>query len=176
MVRSIARLAVPLMLVVSSGILDAQADKPVLLVPKVEVRAAAKKMCIDLLENLKAGKTAEIADWIIAQLGYAYSEADKLTKRNDFKSKLDLILAGPPASAYGKLDGFDLLDEGYLPGSDRYFRYVFISYHQKAPLIWEFRFYVGPKDQLSLHFITWSEKNPFEYLATADIRLPSLVE
>lgn len=162
-------------LLISFTVIQAQAYKPVYRAPQPEVQAAAKKMCTVVFENLKAGKTAEIADWIVAQLGYSYSEAEKMTKRNDFKSKLDLVLAGPPASPYGKPDGFDILDEAYLPGSGRYFRHVYISYHQKAPLVWEFRFYVGPDNQVALTFITWSEKNPFEYLASSDMRLPSSV-
>jgi hypothetical protein len=158
------------------AVFHAELSKPGQRVPSLEIQVAARKMCTDLFDNLRAGKTAEIADWIIAQLGYSYSEADKITKRNDFKSKLDLMMAGPPASPYGKLDGYDVLDEGYLPGSARYFRYVYISYHQKAPLVWEFRFYFGPNNQVVLTYITWSEKNPFEYLSTSDMRLPAWVK
>jgi len=158
-----------------SGAAQAQYYRPPHRVPPPEVETAARKMCTDLFDNLKAGKSAEIADWIIAQVGSSYSEADKLTRRNDFKSKLDILLAGPPASPYGKPDGYDVLDEAYLPGSSRYFRYVYISYHQKSPLIWEFRFYVGPENKVNLVYITWSEKNPFEYMATSDMRLPTWV-
>jgi len=77
----------------------------------------------------------------------------------------------PPQSSYGKLDGYDLMDESYLPGSVRYFRLTYISYHEGAPLIWQFRFYVKPNGKIALNYITWSEKNPFEFLSTSDMLL-----
>ena len=167
--------SIVILAVLSSETIWAQGFKPELKPPTAVALTAARKMCTALFENLKAGKTQDIADWIMSQLGYTYSEADKITNRNNFKSKLDLVLAGPPASAYGKVDGYDLIDEAYLPGTGRYFRFVYISYHQGAPLIWELRFYVKPDGQVALHYITWSEKNPFEYMSTSDMRLPSWV-
>ncbi len=153
----------------------AQEFKAELKTPSASALAAARKMCTELFENLKAGKTQEIADWLQAQIGYLDSEANKITNRNKYKSQLDVVLAGPPASPYGKVDGYDLIDEAYLPGTNRYFRFVYMSYHQKAPLIWEFRFYVGPSSQVSLNSFAFSDKNPFEYMSTSDMRLPSWV-
>lgn len=174
MKRSFIILIVALCLLAPAGV-RAQPFTPELKSPNPAALTAARKMCTTLFENLKSGKTQEIADWMMSQLGYINSEAEKLTNRNNFKSKLDLVLAGPPASAYGKVDGYDLIDEAYLPGTGRYFRFVYISYHQRAPLIWECRFYVGPENQVALHYITWSEKNPFEYMSSSDMRLPAWV-
>lgn len=140
-------------------------------VPNAEALSAARTQCTQLFDHLKAGKTQEISDWIISEVGCALSEGVRIAQRNDFKSKLDLILVGPPASPYGKIDGYDLIDETYLPGSDRYFRYVYITYHQSAPLTWEFRFYVKPDNSVSLNFITWTELNPFKYMSTPDMLL-----
>ncbi len=169
--KRILMLAVAVILI-SPAALRAQLHRPALEVPSAEALSAARKLCTGLFDKLKAGRTGDIADWMISELGYSYSEADKITRRNDFKSKLDLVLKGPPASAYGKLDGYDLLDESYLPGTSRYFRYVYISYHQRAPLIWEFRYFIKPDGKVALNYIIWSEQNPFEYLATSAMRLP----
>ena len=150
---------------------SAQLFKAETKVPNAKALSAAQKHCTQVFEHLKAGKTQEISDWIMSEIGYALSEADKIRRRNEFKSRLDLLLAGPPSGPYGKIDGYDLLDESYLRGSDRYFRYVYISYHQDAPLIWEFRFYVRPDGGASLNFIIWSEMNPFVYMSTPDMLL-----
>ena len=93
--------------------------------------------------------------------------------KNDFKSKLDLVITSPPVTPYGKLSGYDLIDEAYLPNSNRYFRLVYISYHEGAPLLWEFRFYVKPDGKIALNYIVWSEKNPFEYMSNAEMTFPS---
>lgn len=140
--------------------------------PSIEARSEARSQCKNLFTHLEKGETQKIADWIITEIGYVFSEAERVTKRNDFKSKLDLILAGPPASPYGRIDGYDLISQSNLPGSDRYFRYTFISYHQGAPLMWTFRFYVKPDGSVALHFVTWSETDPFEYLSTPSMLLP----
>ena len=151
---------------------SAQLYKAEMKAPSAEALSAARKQCMSLFNNLKKGKTEEIAQWMIEEIGYAYSPAEKLSKKNDFQAKLDAVLVSPPVSYYGKIDGFDLVDESYLPGSDRYFRFVYISYHEGAPLLWEFRFYVKKDGAPTLHFITWSEANPFEYMSTSDMLLP----
>jgi hypothetical protein len=138
--------------------------------PSPEALAAAHKACTDLFANLAAGKTEEIAKWITDELGYTRDAASKMTLKNDFKSKLDLVVASPPVTPYGTLSGYDLLDESYLPNSNRYFRFVFISYHEAAPLIWEFRVYVKPDGKVALNHVEWSEKNHFEYMPSPEIR------
>jgi len=134
-----------------------------------EAVAQARKMVTSLFTNLKEGKTEDIAKWIVAEIEYAQDAATKVKNTGEFKSKLDIISLSPPEGTYGKLDGFDEIDEAYLPGSSRYFRLTFLSYHEGAPLTWEFRFYVKPDGKVALHYISWSEKNPFEYLSSGDM-------
>src|SRR5579864_8324030 len=98
--------------------------------PNPEALASARKACTDLFSNLAAGKTEDIATWISNELGYMRDPASRITMKNDFKSKLDLIVTPPPVTPYGKLSGYDLIDESYLPNSNRYFRLVYISYHE----------------------------------------------
>jgi len=151
--------------------ISAQTTRPQIKRPAEEVIANARKMMEELFADLKAGKSEKIAKWMIDQIGYAWDASTKLQNMNEYKSKLDIILLSPPANAYGKLDGYDLLDESFLPGSDRYFRLTYISYHEGAPLIWEFRFYVKPDRKVALNYIGWSEKNPFEYISTSEMLL-----
>jgi hypothetical protein len=148
-----------------------QAVPPQMKVPSGQSLARAHKMAEQLFENLKNGKSQAIAQWIADEIGYAWDASTKIQKLNDFKAKLDIVGVSPPASSYGKLGGYDLIEESYLPGSDRYFRTTYISYHEGAPLIWEFRFYVNPKGKVTLNYITWNTDNPFEYLATPDMQL-----
>jgi len=133
---------------------------------------SAHKKCATLFDNLKKGKTEDIAGWIIDEMGFAYPAEEKLARKAEFKEKLDAILVSPPVSYYGQLDAYDLIDESYLPGSKRYFRLVYISYHEGGPLLWEFRYYVKGDGTPSLHFVTWTEANPFEYMATSAMLLP----
>jgi len=128
-------------------------------------------MAEQLFEWLKAGKNDEIAEWIVSEVGYAWDAGTRIKKLNEFKSQLDILKVSPPDSSYGKLGGYDLIEESYLPGSNRFFRTTYITYHEGAPLIWEFRFYVNPEDKVTLNFITWDPSNPFEYLAKSDMQL-----
>lgn len=141
-----------------------------------EAVAAGRKMVATLFANLKEGKTEDIARWIVSEVGYALDAPSKVKNTNEYKSKLDIVLISPPASAYGKLDGYDQINEAYLPGSSRYFRLSYISYHEGAPLLWEFRFYVTPNGKVSLNHLSWNEKNPFEYLSTSDMLLTHWVK
>ena len=153
-----------------------QSFKPQMKVPNAEALAIARKSCTDLFDKLEAEKTEEIAPWFTNELGYTRDPASKMTLKNEFKSKLDLIIASPPVTPYGKLSGYDLLDEAYLPNSNRFFRMIYISYHERAPLIWEFRFYVKPDGKPALNYIIWSEKNPFEYLSSLQVAPPRPLE
>jgi hypothetical protein len=158
--------------VLSTGAAHAQLFKPELKVPKADALSAARKTCTDMFAKLKDGQSEAIAAWIVEQVAFSRDEASKLNLKNDFRSKLELVLANPPVSPYGTLAGYDLVDEAYVPGSDRYFRLTYMTYHQRAPLLWEFRFYVKPDGVVSLHYISWNETNPFEFLATSDMMLP----
>jgi len=151
--------------------LRAQLDKPRIMTPSADLVSAAYKMAEGIFANLKSGKSEDIARGLVEQIGYAWDAGTKIQKVNDFKSKLDMILLSPPAGSYGKMSGYDLIEESSLPGTDSYFRLTYISYHEGAPLVWEFRFYVKPDGKLALSACMWSDKNPFEYLSTADMQL-----
>jgi hypothetical protein len=147
----------------------AQSTKQEIKTPNEEALMAGRKACTDLFSNLASGKTEQIAAWIANEIGYMRDPANRITMKNEFKSKLDLVITSPPVTPYGKLSGYDLIDEAYLPNSNRFFRLVYISYHEAAPLIWEFRFYVKPDGKVALNYIVWSEKNPFEYMSNTEM-------
>ena len=151
---------------------QAQLFKAEMKVPNAEVLSAARGMCTDLFKKLGDGKTEEIAKWIVDQVGYTNSASEKMQNLSNFKLQLDLVLVSPPENAYGTLDGYDLIDESYLPGSDRFFRLVYLSYHEGAPLVWEFRFYVKPGNKVILNSIQWTPENPFTFMSTSDMLLP----
>lgn len=155
-----------------SGAASAQLFKAEMKVPKAEALSSARKTCTDMFAKLKEGQSEAIAVWIVEQVAFSRDEGTKLNLRNDFKSKLDLVIANPPIGPYGTLAGYDLIDEAYVPGTDRYFRLTYMTYHQRSPLLWEFRFYVKPDGTISLHYIAWNETNPFEFLSTSDMMLP----
>ena len=144
--------------------------------PSREALYEAHKDCADLFANLSNGNTEEAARWITDEVGYTRDDEAKAAMRDSFRQKLDSVIASPPASPYGKLSGYDLLEESYLPNSPRYFRLAFISYHEAAPLVWEFRFYVRPDGHVALENVEWSEKNPFEYMATPEMLYPKIVD
>jgi hypothetical protein len=144
--------------------------------PSRESLYEAHKDCADLFANLANGNTEEAARWITDEVGYTRDDEAKAAMRESFRQKLDAVIASPPASPYGKLSGYDLLEESYLPNSARYFRLAFISYHESAPLVWEFRFYVRPDGHVALENVEWSEKNPFEYMATPEMLYPKILD
>jgi hypothetical protein len=133
--------------------------------PTQEAIQAAYKLADQVFTNLKVNKTQEVADWMVAEIGKTWDASTKLRNTNEYKSKLDAIAISPPAGTWGKLDGYDLIDETYLPGSDRLFRLVYISYHEGAPVLWEFRFYVTNTRDVTLNALAWIVKDPFEFLA-----------
>jgi hypothetical protein len=151
--------------------LEAQMGKPRLVTPSADSVSAAYKVADGLFANLKSGKNEDIAKWLVEQVGYAWDAQTRIKNTNEYKSKLDMILLSPPAGQYGKMAGYDLIEESSLPGTDRYFRLTYISYHEGAPLVWELRFYVKPDGKLALSSCGWSDKNPFEYLSTGDMQL-----
>jgi hypothetical protein len=147
----------------------AQPSRAAIRIPSAEKVLDAKRMAIDLFAKLKEGKTDDVAQWIVREVGYSWSAQDKAKKTGEFKSSLDLILLGPPDGSVGKLDSFDLIQESYLPGSDRYFRLTYMTYHEVSPLLWEFRFYLTPEGKLTLHQIAWTPENPFDYLTKSEL-------
>jgi hypothetical protein len=149
----------------------AQQVTPQVKTPNAAAISAAYKVAEGVFAKLKDGKTEEIAKNIVDQLGNAWDASTRVKNTNEFKSKLDMISISPPEGAYGKLSGYDLIEESSLPGTDRYFRLTWITYHEGAPMIWEFRFYVKPDGKVALHYCGWSDKNPFDYLSTADMQL-----
>ncbi|RSC92934.1 hypothetical protein [Tenacibaculum singaporense] len=140
-------------------------------VPKTEYLDKAKKIASTFFENLKNKNHKGNADFIVKSVGESWDESKKISQRNDYLAKFEIISLKPPKGIYGDLDGFDLIEQGFLKGSDRYFRHIYIGYHDGSVLIYEFRFYVDSKKNVTLHYIGWSEKNPFEYMSTPDILL-----
>lgn len=153
------------------GVTSAQTVPARVKAPNAEATSAAYKIAEGVFAKLKDGKTEDIAKTLAEHVGRAWDASTRVKNMNDYKSKLDMISISPPEGAYGKLSGFDLIEETSLPGSDRYFRLTYISYHEGAPLIWEFRFYVKPDGKVTLNSCAWSDKNPFEYLSTPDMQL-----
>jgi hypothetical protein len=144
--------------------------------PSRESLGDAHKACADFLQNLSSGNTEEAARWIASELGYAQDDDGRQQMMETFRGKLDALLVTPPASPYGKISGYDLVDESYLPNSARYFRLIYITYHEGSPLVWEFRFYVRPEGHVALENVEWSEKNPFEYMSAPDKLYPKVVQ
>ena len=144
--------------------------------PSRESLADAHKVCGEFLGYLSTGNTEEAARWISSELGYAQSDDERQQMQDSFRNKFDALLVTPPASPYGRLSGWDLVDESYLPNSTRYFRLIYITYHEGAPLLWEFRFYVRPEGHVALENVEWSEKNPFEYMSAPDKLYPKIVQ
>lgn len=151
------------------GVAFAQSPKAETKKPSQESLAAAYKAATDIFTKLSAGKTEEVAAWIAEEIGYTRDPASRMTLKGDFKNKLDLIMTSPPVTPYGKISGYDLINESYLPNSSRYFRLIYITYHEDAPLIWEFRYYVKPDGKIALSYIQWSEANPFEFVTRPEV-------
>lgn len=140
--------------------------------PATEALAQAHQLCSGWFDLLTQGKTEEVAQAVTEQVSVAKSPSERIQTLNELKSSLDIILAGPPTSAYGAIDGYALLEQSYLPGTDRCFRFTFMTYHTDAPLLWEFRWYVKPNGTVVLSNVTWSGDNPFAYMSTTDMLFP----
>jgi len=156
---------------VSFNHLNAQ-DLDLTKVPKQEYLDEAKQIARTFFENYKNKNHKANADYIVKSLGQNWDESKRISERNDYLAKFEIISLRPPKGVYGELDGYDLIEQGFLKGSDRYFRHTYIGYHEGSILIYEFRFYVNNKQKVTLHYIGWSEKNPFEYMSTPDMLLP----
>jgi len=124
---------------------------------------------VKFFDDIKNKRTEKITWMIVEEIGYTLDQFEKEKAKNEYRADLDKIFIEPPKGKYGEYYGHDLINTSYLPGSNRYLRLYCISYHSGAPLVWEFRFYIKPKGELSLHHISWSEKNPFECLSSLDL-------
>ncbi len=136
---------------------------------KGKVNSQVKEFIGEFFDDLKNKRTEKIAWMIAEETGYYLDESEKEKTKNDYKANLDKIFIEPPNGKYGYSYGYGIITSNFLPGSNRYIRLYCISYHSGAPLVWEFRFYVRPKGELSLHHISWSEKNPFECFSSLDL-------
>ncbi len=140
--------------------------------PKAEHLAEARAIAEHIFENFMQDKITDIAEYIVDHIGFTWNPVKRISELNDYKAKLEMMKVGPPNGVYGEMIDYDMIEEGFLPGSARYFRHTYLTYHEASLLTWEFRFYVGKNDELRLHYIGWSETNPFEYMSTSDMLLP----
>jgi hypothetical protein len=136
---------------------------------KGKINNQVNEFIVKFFDDIENKRTEKIAWMIVEETGYYLDKSEKEKIENDYKANLDKIFIEPPKGKYGQYYGYNLINTSYLKGSNRYFRSYYISYHSGAPLVWEFRFYVRPKGELSLNHISWSEKNPFECLSSLDL-------
>ncbi|ALO14562.1 hypothetical protein L21SP5_00894 [Salinivirga cyanobacteriivorans] len=169
--RNTTKILLLVAIVLTAGIAGAQ-NLDLNKVPKLEYLKTAKNMASDFFQRLKEKDHEANADFIIDNLGSAWDESKRISERNDYLNKFQLISIKPPQGVYGDLDGYDLIEQGFLRGSDRYFRHTYMAYFEGNYLIFEFRFYVDGNEKVTLDYIGWSEKNPFEYMSTSDMLLP----
>jgi len=141
-------------------------------VPKQEHLDEGKKIASTFFENLKKKEFNTNAEFIVNSIGKSWDETKKISQRNDYLAKFELMNLPPPKGIYGEMDGYDLIEQGFIKGSNRIFRHTYIGYHEGSFLIYEFRFYVNSLGKVSLHYIGWTDKNPFEYMSTPDMMLP----
>jgi hypothetical protein len=138
--------------------------------PKNECIDAAKVIASQIFDDLQKGLITKVVDNVIDEIGFSWDETRRITARNQYLSTLNIIfMNSPKVSSYGNLEGFDLIEVGFIPGSSRYFRHIYMTYHENNVLIWQFRFYVNSKGKVKLNYIEWSDKNPFEYLGAAEM-------
>ena len=138
--------------------------------PSNETIKKAKEISVNFFQSLKNGELEKNADFIVNSIGSSWDETKKINEKGDYLKKFQIISLDPEQGGiYGVIDNYDLLDIGFLKGSDRYIRLVYIGYHPGAVLMYEFRYYLNPKKELKLQYIGWSESNPFEYMSTSDI-------
>lgn len=136
--------------------------------PKPEVVASAKEVAKVFFDDLKNNRHEKLVDYIIEGVGYNLDTSEKSKMRIDFLEKFKIISTAPPQGTHGPVSGYDMIEASFVPGSDRYFRHTYLTYHEGNAVIWEFRFYVDNYQKVLLNYIGWSDKNPFEYLSTPE--------
>lgn len=130
----------------------------------------AKSIAVDsIFAHLKEGQGDMLANWITDQVHSGASGTSRMEQVNKFKSQFSMITQGSPESPFGEIDGYDLIQKSRLPGTDRYFRLTYMTYHREAPLVWEMHFYVRPDGETGLNYIQFNGKNPFTYMTTSDM-------
>ena len=138
--------------------------------PSTETTQKAKEISVNFFQNLKNGELEKNADFIVNSIGGSWDDTKKISQKGDYLKKFEIISLDPGyGGIFGVIDSYDLLEIGFLKGSDRYIRLVYIGYHPGSVLMYEFRYYLNPKNELKLQYIGWSESNPFEYMSTSDI-------
>lgn len=123
----------------------------------------------NLFARLEAGNANELAEWVTDQTHSEASGTTRMQSLNQFQSQFGIILQSGPDSPFGNIEGYDLIQQSALPGTDRYFRLLYMSYHRKAPLLWEVHFYVQHDGELSVTYFQFDGQNPFAYLTTPDM-------
>lgn len=130
----------------------------------------AKEILVEqLFARLQSGEADALAEWVTDQVHTEVSGTSRMQQFNQFQSQFRMILNGGPGSPYGEMDGYDLIQQSSIPGTNRYFRLLYISYHQAAPLLWEVHFYVKPDAELSITYFQFDGQNPFVYMTTSDM-------
>lgn len=119
--------------------------------------------------RLERNEPNELATWLADALHTPTSGTPKMQQENNFRSSLQMVTQNPPDGPFGSLDGYDVLQESHLPGTNRYFRLTYMTYHQEAPLVWEFHFYVTPEENVRLTYFQFNGENPFAYMSTSDM-------
>ena len=127
-----------------------------------------------MFARLQAGDADALAEWVVNETYSDGSGSTRIQTLSQFESQFRMMTQedGP----FGEMDGYDLLQEDALPGTDRYFRLTYMSYHQEVALVWEIHFYVRPDGGLSIPYLQFNGQNPYVYLSTSDMLLPRYVE
>lgn len=145
--------------------------------PELGALEAAKGIVADsIFARLEAGEADALAEWITDQLHSEASGTSRLQQLSNFQSQFRMIAQGGPKTPFGQMEGFDMIQKTALPGTDRYFRLVYLTYHESIPLVWEFHFYVRSGGDVKLSYFKFDGKNPFEYLSTPDMFIENYYE
>lgn len=138
--------------------------------PNPELVEEAKSVVKDsIFARLRTGEVEALAEWLTDQVHSPASGTPRMKQLNQFRSEFQMIAQNPPDSPFGDMDGYSLLQESHLPGTSRYFRLTYMTYHQEAPLVWEVHFYVTPDESPVLTFVQYNGQNPFSYMTTPDM-------
>ena len=146
--------------------LSAQSIQPV---DSEYIERAKDILATELFARLEAGETDELAEWVTEQTHSEVSGTTRIQSLNQFQSQFRMILTGEMDTPFGAIDGYDIIQVSTLPGTNRYFRLLYMSYHQRAPLLWEVHFYIKPNDELSITYFQFDGQNPFSYMTTSDM-------
>jgi|SRR5690625_175482 len=146
--------------------IHAQTMRPI---DPVHLDRANEILAEELFARLQAGEADALAEWVTDQTHSEASGTTRLQSLGQFQSQFRMILQGGANSPFGAMDGYDLIQQSTLPGTNRYFRLVYMSYHRGAPLLWEVHFYVKPDDDLAITYFQFNGQNPFTYMTSPDM-------